>query len=777
MVLDSIFSSIIERFYDPSSSCWRWGRQQERSDISIPSPRRTVVILVAVAIRVIGASPAGLLLLLLQSRDTAPVAAAAATEGRMNSQDDGMMTLLVQSCKSTSFLPMASASLDTFESYYTNLLLQQNDTTISTDSTKVTTDGYLKWLAITNGIIVEEEEALDESPNKNKYHGKMYIPTRSDSCNGLAFHWGVDKAHSKIHIAVAVRALGWAAFGISLTGGMVGSDIVYVEESPSPSSGRSTIARNDDGGTGAARIYDAHVLDYNSRPVLDDGPARQDWALKGFQKTHDGYLIFEAERALDTGDSQDLIIVDDSIPYVAHHKIIGAWGDGTTISYHGNNRVQSSIQFFPFKEKEEVDDGTSAPPNKERGSDNVYHVFLNEMDRRSEGHVDLILDSYNVLLQTTRYEDVCFSQSKLMELGLPLMDNGTNSSTSSSTDTNLLYLVGYEFLIPTICTKYLHHIVVYGMTAAFNTNPNECSIISSNPVFGWTPGEDFAYFPDNAGIAIGGMDGFNAFLSQYHFDNRDMDVGASCDNSGVRMYFTTQPQEHEIGAIQIGDPLVGIRGMKIGEGFSRHTFDCPSTCSNHMFSGAPDGKVTVIQEILHMHSLGKKVVNQIVRNGNVIHEAKTDFWDFSQSGLKTVQQKPYTLQKGDEFRTTCFYKANDSDVFGYGSQEEMCMAFLLYFPRQNKFLASTCGTNEELKYYIPQCFANHTSKSLDTIDQLGRTFGSLLPLGTGGGMGPFTPSQAPVATSAATRKRARWSLGILMSSLIFVLVTLFYLFV
>lgn len=77
-------------------------------------------------------------------------------------------------------------------------------------------------------------------------------------------------------------------------------------------------------------------------------------------------------------------------------------------------------------------------------------------------------------------------------------------------------------------------------------------------------------------------------MSQYHFDNQDMDAGTSCcDKSGVRIYFTTQPQEHDIGTIQIGDPLVGLRGIKIGDGFTEHTFDCPSTCSDHiMFSGA-----------------------------------------------------------------------------------------------------------------------------------------------------------------------------------------------
>lgn len=133
-----------------------------------------------------------------------------------------------------------------------------------------------------------------------------------------------------------------------------------------------------------------------------------------------------------------MTIVDDSIPFVSHHKIIGAWGDSSTISYHGNNRfLQSSIQFFPFQQDNEEEGQEIHGTSHKRQSDNVYNVFLSEMDRRSEGYVNLILDSYKVFLQRTRYEDVCFMQSKLVELGLPLVTEDGTDSTS-----NLYYLLG-----------------------------------------------------------------------------------------------------------------------------------------------------------------------------------------------------------------------------------------------------------------------------------------------------------------------------------------------
>lgn len=74
--------------------------------------------------------------------------------------------------------------------------------------------GYHEWLS---------------SQQDGKYTHRMYIPTSSDPCNGLAFHWKFDNDSSKIHIAVAVKATGWSAFGFSEAGGMKGADIVYYE--------------------------------------------------------------------------------------------------------------------------------------------------------------------------------------------------------------------------------------------------------------------------------------------------------------------------------------------------------------------------------------------------------------------------------------------------------------------------------------------------------------------------------------------------------------------
>ena len=42
-----------------------------------------------------------------------------------------------------------------------------------------------------------------------------------------------------------------------------------------------------------------------------------------------------------------------------------------------------------------------------------------------------------------------------------------------------------------------------------------------------------------------------------------------------------------------------------------------------------------------------------------------------------------TLMPGDAFRTTCQYKTNTADViFGLGSEQEMCIDFVTFYPAE-----------------------------------------------------------------------------------------------
>lgn len=226
--------------------------------------------------------------------------------------------------------------------------------------------------------------------------------------------------------------------------------------------------------------------------------------------------------------------------------------------------------------------------------------------------------------------------------------------------------------------------------------------------------------PDDIGSPLG-EGGFKSFQLEVHYDNPWLETG-TLDSSGVRIYYTSKKRQHEMGVLSLGDPFVSLQANAVGDGLSKHQFDCPASCS----SIALTQPVTVVREYLHMHKTGTAMDNLHIRDGQVIRAGQVEYYDFSQQGAYVVPQEPFEIQPGDSFQTTCQYKSNGDTVFGLSSSEEMCIAFLFYYPRQQLSLGNfdlpfTCGYNIP----IPGCASDWEQTDLESVADLNRTFGSV----------------------------------------------------
>lgn len=176
--------------------------------------------------------------------------------------------------------------------------------------------------------------------------------------------------------------------------------------------------------------------------------------------------------------------------------------------------------------------------------------------------------------------------------------------------------------------------------------------------------------------------------------------------------------------MMLGDPVIRLMNAPVGNGLSAHKFDCPGSCSTATMDGHE--KVTVLRESLHMHKTGVAMSNEHMRDGEVIRVGKSEYYDYSQQGAYTVQQPPFEVLPGDSFRTTCQYEVNDDTVFGRSTQEEMCIAFLTYYPRIARptpfgfDIPFICGYNLQL----PNCASEWEQVDLGSKSELDRTFGS-----------------------------------------------------
>mmetsp|Transcript_4379 Transcript_4379/g.10298 ORF Transcript_4379/g.10298 Transcript_4379/m.10298 type:complete len:171 (-) Transcript_4379:157-669(-) len=120
-----------------------------------------------------------------------------------------------------------------------------------------------------------------------------------------------------------------------------------------------------------------------------------------------------------------------------------------------------------------------------------------------------------------------------------------------------------------------------------------------------------------------------------------------------------------------------------------------------------------------MHQTGVRMTNEVIRDNEIVHTSKADVFEFDQQGAFLVQQEPFEVKPGDAFRTSCYYR--DGADFGLSSQEEMCIAYVMYYP------AKVSGNYPWMCPYglgIPVCSQELGRFDLEDAQGLDRVFGA-----------------------------------------------------
>eukprot|EP00752_Nemacystus_decipiens_P002626 g2458.t1 len=523
------------------------------------------------------------------------------------------------------------------------------------------------------------------------FDGSSY--TRNVSLSeSVDIFWTVDTATETIQVAVhAKAATGWAGIGISEMGGMEGADIVFYE-------------------TATGELTDAHSL-VAGTPVVDE--CTQDWNLVSAE-SDSGSLVFEAERALVTGDAQDRAFADDTQEGTPPTRLMAAWGDSESMSYHATNFAKGVVIVFGGPEN------ADAEPLADVVSDPDASFF------------DVTTKEFPIPTERNWYEETCLTASDLPDL-------------------DEYHAIGFQGLIQDDTSEYVHHLVLKGFTgtpdcgqsceewvrsnfpsdsdssyddyggsspsspySSYSPSYTESySYLESNnitlpdycyfdfaDVFAWAPGASDMELPDDVGFLFGNASGgFTSVNVQTHYNNPNGDEGL-VDSSGVRVYYTEELRQSDMGVMQLGDPFIFLEGFPLPDGKLSVSFDCPSSCTEEHFEAE---EVTVFSHFLHMHENGQRLETRQYRNdssGNevLVHSAEVEYYSFLQAGGHVLNTNDsVTIQKGDRFETECFYDTALSSVgsenvtFGLGSENEMCIDFVFYYPDQKVPFSGSCG--------------------------------------------------------------------------------------
>ena len=452
---------------------------------------------------------------------------------------------------------------------------------------------------------------------KSAYDHSVYLQTEDDKSKGIQFHWKIHSDAGTIQIGVAVKndsQQGWVEIGFSDHGGRRGADIIY-------------FTRTD---KASLSLIDGYVLDdIDEKPLVDK---KQDWELIDHSITDDGYLIFEAKRALDTKDNFDKPLIDDSEALAANHIIIGAWGQSpNNVYYHESNKVKAHIQLFQ---------------SLEMGSNT--EMLLQQLSSKSDGSGTIKVPNYEIPSDKTTYTRVCYDIEEIF---------GYSPSMEAK------YITGFRNKIG---SKYLHH-----MGFAFN---DKSTGKGSGRMTTWSLNAPLIrILADDVGKNIGGADNFDQICIFMHFDNPDQATGV-IDDTEIQLFYINSPRKYSMGFLPI---LSQSTGSSVGSGLSQWTFNCDSPFDQPQLE---QDEITIIQTYLHAHKHAKRVVSQVVRDGEVIHELSADYWEFAETSDVEPVHRPYKVRKTDSLRTICYFNTTSDIVWDQGSDDEMCNSFhVIYF--------------------------------------------------------------------------------------------------
>lgn len=311
-----------------------------------------------------------------------------------------------------------------------------------------------------------------------------------------------------------------------------------------------------------------------------------------------------------------------------------------------------------------------------------------------------------------------------------------------------VHIVRWEPVLQEDNIDVLHHMLVYecpSMTDADVNLQGDCGYsgadfpdrvsqcLGQTTIGAWAVGGQAMDLPIDVGLPLY-PDAPRYFLIQTHYNRVDLKRRPITDSSGMRFHFTETLREKEGGVFDVG--LMTDPRLSIPPHTKNFTFDvtCPAECTSRFAH-----PITLVSTLLHAHNIGSSLTVRHWRKGHEQPIIMTDtnydfnFQDFESNAAGTV------ILPGDEIQTICRYDSSERanpTHFGLSSQEEMCLAYFVYWPRlpekramclnnfynqaEHKDQLSYCMGNvmnvtSDQRYPLPPATCTHVAPSPDRL--------------------------------------------------------------
>ncbi|KAJ8981753.1 hypothetical protein NQ317_004933, partial [Molorchus minor] len=214
------------------------------------------------------------------------------------------------------------------------------------------------------------------------------------------------------------------------------------------------------------------------------------------------------------------------------------------------------------------------------------------------------------------------------------------------------------------------------------------------PIVAWAVGSKGEYFPNHVGLPLGGKKN-SYYMLEVHFDNPSMKDAV--DTSGLRLLYSNELRENEGAILITGVAPSTLHFIPPYQKEYRTAGYCSLGCTKEVI---PKDGINVVSVMLHSHLAGRKLKLRHIRGGKELAPlAQDEHYDFNYQQSRTLSQ--YTpILPGDGLITECTYsteKRHKPTLGGYSTQEEMCLAFILHYPRTQ---LAGCYSIPPVKYFF-----------------------------------------------------------------------------
>lgn len=218
----------------------------------------------------------------------------------------------------------------------------------------------------------------------------------------------------------------------------------------------------------------------------------------------------------------------------------------------------------------------------------------------------------------------------------------------------------------------------------------EAQLFSCNTIVAtWSRGSEGFSFPLEAGYPLEPT-ATKYFMMETHYSVplEYVDGGTSLDNSGLRLYYTSELRRHDAGLLSVGIDPNWRHIIPPGQHKVVSSGHCVPACTSQAF---PKAGLSMFAAVMRTHKIGRQVTLRHIRGSVELPPIASDDNIDSEYQEYRKLAAPATVLPGDHLIAECVYNSSGRSSITLGgltSREETCLVVAMYYPRQHKL--TTC---------------------------------------------------------------------------------------